>query len=29
LGETLARISAAFGSWVEPAADGSLLLRWD
>jgi poly-gamma-glutamate synthesis protein (capsule biosynthesis protein) len=28
LGETLARASTDFGSWVEDAGDGSLLLRW-
>lgn len=28
LGDTLARTSMDFGSWVEPAGDGSLLLRW-
>jgi poly-gamma-glutamate synthesis protein (capsule biosynthesis protein) len=28
LGDTLARASTDFGSWVEDAGDGSLLLRW-
>jgi poly-gamma-glutamate capsule biosynthesis protein CapA/YwtB (metallophosphatase superfamily) len=29
LGETISRISADFGSRVEPTGDGSLLLRWE